>query len=1353
MSTKQQTQPQNKTQAPAHRTAAPEVERAPLPGVAVVADVASDLPNHPTAQPLRQAAMLRMQQHQGNGHVQRMLARQSGQRSLESINEFEQVSEEAAGEADRPITTATPPPDEGKNGNGVIHSPIHANGNGHSALKLGNGASALQREEEGEAAPTEAEKAAALAAAAAADAIAAQARGQGQGEIAASQSKAETESSAAGSAKDKASAEKESIAPPKESSAAGTPGASKPSAPQAEEKPGQNGAGPGAAPSAFSANGGAPTGEKAPASPEEDPAFQSVAGSVVAVAGQEKTHAPAAAKASEAQAAAEAPAAEVEGRAQSNQVDEMERAETPPFDAAAFKARLMERIQALAPKTAKEADEFKDGDKLGSVQGEMRGQAAEQQKQSQAPVAAATAQAPNTAGVPPKPVDPLETNEPGQTPPVPAMAGATPKPKTPAEVEAPLQEESRQPDQKLAEADVTEEQLANSNEPEFQGALDAKAEAKTHAQTGPEAYRQGEAGQIAQAEAEATATAEARTQAMHTDRANVLAQVGGKQQQGKSADEKARQEVGAHIQTIYSETKSKVEAILGSLDREVGEIFTPGAEAAKQVFESFVDAKMEAFKEERYGGWFGWARWAKDKLLGMPSEVNAFYTEGRQLFIQKMDAVIDNVVALISRRLTEAKAEIANGKKRIQEYVNSLPEELQTVGQQAAEDIQGQFDQLEADVDNKQNELVDSLAKQYQTHLQAVDARIEELKAANRGLVDKALDAVVGVIKIILQLKDMLLNILAKVADVVGKIIKDPIGFLGNLISGVKQGLENFVSRIGEHLKKGLMTWLFGELAEAGIELPETFDIKGILMLVMQVLGFTWENLRARAVKMFGEKVVAGLEQAFEIFIILKEQGLGGLWEFIQEQLSNLKDMVIEGIQELVTNEVIKAGVQWLIGILGGPAGAFIKACKAIYDIVMWFVNNGSKVMSLIDAVIDGIAAVAGGSLGQMAKAIENALAQALPVVISFLASLLGLGNLGQKIRGVIQKVQAPITKAIDWVLEKAKAAVKKLGKHLGFGKDEDDKSDQSSKEAEKLMDGPEGVEATEGMSPIHEPVQIGAEQHHLDSEPGSFALVLHSADPGHNLNDHPAPAVKKAYKAYLNSLAQATSQEAKNATAKQKVEEIVTAIQNAGLSPDEPLGSAPGLGSDESHGAQPPRQRAGPQIWKTESEHIIPFAVGKYLWRIFAESLPGRGGSVDKNQKTLIIYERAARIKTPGDNTISSTFKSDVDRLNLRQRLPRLFEILSDRHESGDQSAKAEGRELLAEIITPLTRAQEDAANRTNDAIIQEWGETENDFNKKNGERRGEKDAVPSAGRVEEVAAEQFDDVIDLIRTELTRN
>ena len=37
---------------------------------------------------------------------------------------------------------------------------------------------------------------------------------------------------------------------------------------------------------------------------------------------------------------------------------------------------------------------------------------------------------------------------------------------------------------------------------------------------------------------------------------------------------------------------------------------------------------MDAYKDDRYSGFLGGARWLKDKLFGMPDEVNVFYSRG-----------------------------------------------------------------------------------------------------------------------------------------------------------------------------------------------------------------------------------------------------------------------------------------------------------------------------------------------------------------------------------------------------------------------------------------------------------------------------------------------------------------------------------------------------------------------------------------------------------------------------------------------------------------------------------------------------------------------------------------------------
>ena len=785
----------------------------------------------------------------------------------------------------------------------------------------------------------------------------------------------------------------------------------------------------------------AASGAKAPTSPEADPAFQAVVGKTKKVAQQEKQHEPAKTKANQAQAAAVAPPSEVESKGQANQMGEMEQAETPGFDKAAFKAKLMERIAETAPKNLEEADDFKNNNKLESVKGELSGKVKEEQEGSQKPLEDKSKEAPDTSSIEPKTVTPLPPTQPGAAPSGVGAEGAVPKSKGKGEVEAPLQENSKQLDRQMAEADVTEEQLAKSNEPQFKSALTAKKEAQTDASQTPQAYRQSEQAELSQAQAEAVATSEEKLQGMHSDRAKLLTQVVGKQTESKGKDEQSRAKVAGDIQQIYSETKTKVESILTGLDTKVETAFDTGAAKAKKAFEDYVDKHMSAYKDKRYSGVVGTGTWLKDKLLGMPSEVNKFYQEGKQIYLNKMDGAIDRVVNIVGNGLSQAKSEVANGRKRVQNYVNQLPANLKSIGQQAALDIQSEFNSLEETVDAKQDELIDKLAQKYQENVQALDARIQEIKAANQGLVDKASNYMTGVIETINKLKQMLVKVLAKAAGVVGKIIKDPVGFLGNLVKGLKQGFNNFAGNIGKHLQAGLIGWLTGAMGAMGIQIPnDIFSLKGIFNLVMQILGLTWDYMRKKAVKLFGARVVAAMEKGSEVFQALM-QGPDGLWEYVQGEFGDLKETVLGAIKEMVITKVIIAGIKWIIGLLN-PAGAFIKAAMAIYEIIMFFVNNAARIVDLIHAIVDAVGAIASGAIGGAAKLVENALVKALPVVIGFLASLLGVSGLAKKVQAIVKKVRKRIDKAIDKMLMKAKKAVKKLfkGKKGKAGKSKKEK-------------------------------------------------------------------------------------------------------------------------------------------------------------------------------------------------------------------------------------------------------------------------------------------------------------------------
>jgi hypothetical protein len=780
--------------------------------------------------------------------------------------------------------------------------------------------------------------------------------------------------------------------------------------------------------------GSAAAAEPAPSrAPSDDPNFQAMKGKAGAAGAKAKAHQPASAGAAAAQAAAQPPGNEVASQAQGAQVEEMGQQQPGVFDRKAFIAAVKKAIDAAAPKNLEEADDFKGSGKAGEAKEQVGALVKGGKKDAEKDIKGATEAPPDTSKAKPKTVVPLAPEEPGAATASVGAAAAMPGPR-PAE-ETDLSAGPAEVEQQMTDAEVSEAQLKNANEPEFNAALDAKQEAKEHATTAPVEYRAQETAVLAQGREEAESEEAKHLKGMQGSKVEAIAKVAGHKGETKSEDESKRTKVAGDIQAIYDKTKTEVTGILTALDGKVEATFTRGEASARKQFEDYVGAKMDAYKDDRYSGFFGGARWLKDKLFGMPDEVNVFYSQGRDGYLAAMDGVIGEVADLVGGELNAARMKIAAGRAEVHDYVTQLPQDLQKVGKDAEAKLDQQWDDLSSDVDNKQDAMVDSIAQKYVASRDELDSRIDELKAANKGLVAKALDAVVGVIKTILKLKDMLLNVLAKAADVIGDIITDPIGFLSNLIGGIKDGLGRFVDNIATHLENGLMGWLFGALGDAGITLPKTFDLAGIFELVMDVLGLTYRSIRGRVAKIVGEPVVEKMEQTVDVFKILVSKGVAGLWDWIKEKIGDFQDLVLGGIKDFIIERVIKGGITWLLSLLN-PAAAFIKACKAIYDIVMFIVERGSQIMEFVNSVLDSIGAIARGQLSVAAEKVETALAKALPLAISFLASLLGLGGITDKIKEGIDKVRKPIEKAVDFVVIGAVKGFKKLfGGAIGWVK------------------------------------------------------------------------------------------------------------------------------------------------------------------------------------------------------------------------------------------------------------------------------------------------------------------------------
>ncbi len=531
------------------------------------------------------------------------------------------------------------------------------------------------------------------------------------------------------------------------------------------------------------------------------------------------------------------------------------------------------------------------------------------------------------------------------------------------------------------------------------------------------AYRDHEQTVLATARGEADAAAAPPLTGMHAGRAGVLTRVLDVKEKTRDSDARQRDTVNRAILDIHKETRDDVHSMLDALDKKVEQLFTAYEESARADFEADVGMKMINYTEERYSGLSGLGHGIRDVARGLPKEVDQFYADGRAKYLRSMERALDKLATRIVAGLFMAHLRILLGRAQVKTYVEeTLPQSLRKLGRETADTLDHNFDTLESDIDSKRDELVQTIARKYVDAQTALDSRIDELKAENRGLIDKAIDATIGVAKMIYNLGKMLLRVLIKAAEAIGDIVAHPIRFLDNLIDAVGGGLNRFIDRIGAHLQESLVDLLFGELGSAGITMPGQLDFAGIVDLVLQVLGLTYERIRERAVRHFGEPVISRLEQTVDIFVTLVQVGVGGLWAQIKEKLSDLEDLVIGKIKEYVIERVVTAGINYILALLT-PVGAFIKACQTIYKIVMFIVEKAKEIADFVDSILDSISAIAAGDVASAVLKVEGALAGALKIAIKFLAELVNLGSLADKVRSIIDLIRTPITKIVDAII------------------------------------------------------------------------------------------------------------------------------------------------------------------------------------------------------------------------------------------------------------------------------------------------------------------------------------------------
>ncbi|RIK32785.1 MAG: hypothetical protein DCC55_36225 [Chloroflexi bacterium] len=498
----------------------------------------------------------------------------------------------------------------------------------------------------------------------------------------------------------------------------------------------------------------------------------------------------------------------------------------------------------------------------------------------------------------------------------------------------------------------------------------------------------------------------------------------------------ARKEIGDKVKG--SEGKARQELEKGEAD---------AAKEKEKKEKEAADKKKELEEESKKESW--WSRVGsaiKKAVKAITAAIDTIFTalrEAVKTIIEKaknaaiglINAARDWVVDKLNKFRDWAKEQVNTYlKDRFPELAERINRGIDAVVDTAIDGVNAVADAAIAGVEALANGLAAALDKVLQVFQTALKAAVQIAGAVLTGDFAEALRVAIQAACEIAGIDPQpIFDFIDRAAAQIMNILKHPREFFNNVMAAVGGGVRSFAKNIKTHLINGLIGWLTGALSEVAITLPTTFDVKGIFSLVMQILGLTYENIKARVIKRFppAAGVFSAVEKGFAIVKRLVTEGPIALWEMAKESLVNLKEIVLGGIRSFVITTVVKEAITWLLGLLN-PAGALVKILKLIYDFVMFLVERFQQIKDFVLSVYNSLAAIASGAIGPAQAAVEDALARSLPVVISLLASLAGLGGIGKTVKEIIGKVATPVNKVIDKVIDKIIAFAKKL---LGQGK------------------------------------------------------------------------------------------------------------------------------------------------------------------------------------------------------------------------------------------------------------------------------------------------------------------------------
>jgi hypothetical protein len=472
--------------------------------------------------------------------------------------------------------------------------------------------------------------------------------------------------------------------------------------------------------------------------------------------------------------------------------------------------------------------------------------------------------------------------------------------------------------------------------------------------------------------------------------------------------------------------------------------------------------RVQAWIDERHEGVGGALVGLYDAVAGLPDWVIVEYDRAERAFGDGVCELLTEISRDVNAVTAAAQAVIEGARTRIDALFAGLPENLRAWAEGERARFQGQLNGLSQRVTEAQTSFVRDVSQRAVTAVTEVQAEVERVRSEARGVIGRVADAIEAFLEDPIRvIIDGLLSLagipppafwalVERIRQVISDIADDPERFINNLVEALRLGFEGFFERFGQHVVNGFWEWLFSGLGSVGVRMPPDTSLRSLVTFALQVMGITWPRIREVLVRHIGEDNVELIERAWEIISTLIEQGPEGIFNMIRDRLD----------PQRILNEILTAAVDYLIEALIrqvtirvvallNPVGAIVQAIELIYKVLKWVFQNAARIFRLIETVVNGIADILAGNLGAMAAAVERALASLVPIVIDFLAGLLGLGDLPDRIADVIRRLQAWVLGIVDTVIGFLVTQARALLAAIGLGGEEDEEPEEGAEDTE----------------------------------------------------------------------------------------------------------------------------------------------------------------------------------------------------------------------------------------------------------------------------------------------------------------